>query len=196
MMPEDFEFALKAWQLITHVAKSPTYRRLKRKLTENEKLEVGSFRPTEIVREAWETTFNCAEALKAKTVLFQCPASFEQTTENIANLEKFFSSIKRGEMIFAWEPRGDWHPKIVKSICADLDLRHVVDPLKNKSVTPGKVYFRLHGRTVWRYKYEEGELEELAAMLPNNKTAYVFFNNIYMTEDAVLFQKIIAAESQ
>ncbi|MDQ4121722.1 MAG: DUF72 domain-containing protein [Acidobacteriota bacterium] len=189
-VPDKFEFALKAWQLITHEAKSPTYRRLKRNLTENEKLETGSFKWTEIVCEALETTFKCAEALKARTVLFQCPASFEQTTENIQNLEKFFSSIKRGKMIFAWEPRGRWNPEIVKSICADLDLWHTVDPFKDKTQTPGKIYFRLHGRTGWRYKYEESELEELAAMLPKNKTAYVFFNNIFMTEDALRLQSI------
>ncbi|HEX8266945.1 MAG TPA: DUF72 domain-containing protein [Pyrinomonadaceae bacterium] len=189
-MPNEFEFALKAWQLITHEAKSPTYRRLRKKLTETEKQEAGSFKPTEIVREAWETTLNCAEALKAKAVLFQCPASFEQTTENIENLEKFFSSIKRGKMIFAWEPRGDWNPQIIKSICANLNLWHAVDPFKNQTVTPGKIYYRLHGRTGWRYKYEESELEELAAMLPKNKNAYVFFNNIFMTDDALIFHKL------
>lgn len=108
-MPDNFEFALKAWQLITHEAKSPTYRRLKRKLSETEKQEAGGFKPTEIVSKAWQTTLDCARALKAETVLFQCPASFEQTTENIENLEKFFSSIERDKMIFAWEQIGRAH---------------------------------------------------------------------------------------
>src|SRR5215203_2623615 len=36
-MPADFEFTLKAWQLITHEARSPTYRRLKRQLSKTEK---------------------------------------------------------------------------------------------------------------------------------------------------------------
>lgn len=31
--PVDFEFTLKAWQLITHEASSPTYRRLRRPLS-------------------------------------------------------------------------------------------------------------------------------------------------------------------
>ena len=93
-------------------------------------------------------------------------------------------------MIFAWEPRGNWNPQIVKSICENLDLWHAVDPFENKSTTPDKIYYRLHGRTGWRYKYEESELEELSEMLPKNKTAYVFFNNIYMTEDAVTLQNI------
>src|SRR5215212_12270350 len=54
--PRGFEFAVKAWQLITHASSSPTRRRLKRQLTEEEKDGAGSFRPSGIVREAWETT--------------------------------------------------------------------------------------------------------------------------------------------
>src|SRR5918998_5276153 len=68
-MPADFEFTLKAWQLITHEARSPTYRRLKRKLSNTEKPEAGCFRATEIVNEAWEVTLASAQALKATRVL-------------------------------------------------------------------------------------------------------------------------------
>lgn len=189
--PPDFEFTLKAWQLITHEAKSPTYKRLKKQLSEIEKGEAGYFKPSALVREAWETTLACAKALKAKTILFQCPASFKQTKENISNLEKFFSGINQRRFNFCWEPRGDWDNEVVKSICKNLNLWHVVDPFVRKSVTPGKCYFRLHGRNGWRYKYEEGELEELATMLPENKSSYIFFNNIHMTEDALKFKEII-----
>jgi uncharacterized protein YecE (DUF72 family) len=190
-VPDDFEFAVKAWQLITHEAKSPTYKRLKKKLTETQRAEAGYFKPTEIVREAWETTLACANALKAKTILFQCPASFKPTRENISNLEKFFSSIKRGKLNFCWEPRGNWDDDTVKNICAKLNLWHVVDPFEKITTTPDKRYYRLHGRTGWRYKYEEDELEELAAMLPKGKTSFVFFNNIEMMADAITFQQII-----
>ena len=190
-VPADFEFAVKAWQLITHEAKSPTYKRLKKKLTETEKAEAGYFKPTEIVREAWETTLACTKALKAKTILFQCPASFKPYSENIKNLEKFFSSIKRGKLNFVWEPRGDWSDDTVKNICKDLDLWHVVDPFEKITTTPDQCYFRLHGRTGWRYKYEADELEELAAMLPKRKISYVFFNNIEMMNDALTFQEIV-----
>ncbi len=80
---------------------------------------------------------------------------------------------------------------MVKKICGENKLWHVVDPFKAKTVTPTKIYFRLHGIGGWRYKYEDGELEELASMLPENKTAYVFFNNREMIEDAVRFQEIV-----
>ncbi len=188
--PADFEFTLKAWQLITHESKSPTYKRLRKKLSETEFADSGYFKRTKTVKEAWDTTSACAKALKARTVLFQCPASFKPTNENIANLRRFFSDVDRGKLNFCWEPRGDWDDALVKGICSDLDLWHVVDPFAKTTVTPNKCYFRLHGRTGWRYRYEDGELEELVSLLPKKKLAYVFFNNITMTDDAMRFRAI------
>lgn len=193
-VPGNFEFTLKAWQLITHEAKSPTYKRLKKQLTDKEREEAGYFKPTAIVREAWDVTLASARALEAKTILFQCPASFRQNQENVDNLKAFFKSIERGDFVFAWEPRGGWNPQIVRDICAELDLRHAVDPFAAQSVTPEKPYYRLHGRTGFGYKYEEDELRDLAELLPERQTAYVFFNNRYMLEDALLFQNLIETE--
>lgn len=187
----DFEFTLKAWQLITHDAKSPTYRRLKRKLSESERQEAGYFRATAIVNEAWAVTLACANALRARTILFQCPASFRQTRENVASLEKFFSSINRQDLNLCWEPRGDWDSETVNSICVTLNLSHVVDPFVGKTVTPDKCYFRLHGRNGWRYQYEVNELEELTATVSKHKASYVFFNNRTMTADALRFCRLL-----
>lgn len=194
-MPDDFEFVLKAWQLITHDARSPTYRRLKKKLSESERSATGYFRSTEIVEEAWFETLAAARILGARTILFQCPASFRQTLENVRNLDLFFSKIERQNLNLAWEPRGEWDDQVVASICAELDLWHVVDPFVRKTVTADKCYFRLHGRRGWRYQYEDAELEELAGILPRNKDAYVFFNNSKMTEDALRFCEMIESES-
>ena len=200
--PPEFEFVLKAWQLITHDSKSPTYRRLKRHLSEQEKQEAGYFRESAIVREALEITLAGAKALNAKAILFQCPASFKQTKEHISNLENFFSNLTRqgnsaDHFRLGWEPRGDWEPKVLKRICEDLGLWHVVDPFIAKSVTPARGYYRLHGRNGWRYEYDEGELRELAAMLtprsPRSEPPYVFFNNARMTQDALKFQEIVGS---
>lgn len=190
-VPDDFEFAIKAWQLITHEAKSPTFKRLKKTLTETERAEAGYFKPTAIVEEAWKTTLSCAKALRAKIVLFQCPVSFKPYEENIENLKNFFNSVERGDLNFAWEPRGNWGAKTVKNLCEDLDLWNAVDPFSKQTETPDRCYYRMHGRTGFRYKYEEDELTELAATLPADKTAYVFFNNRYMLEDALLFKSLL-----
>jgi uncharacterized protein YecE (DUF72 family) len=189
--PEGFEFAVKAWQLITHQASSPTYRRLKRELSDEEKEGVGSFRPSGIVAEAWEVTVACARALGARMVLFQCPASFLPTKANIGNMRKFFKGIERGGLGFGWEPRGGWPREVVRDLCGELDLWHVVDPFSERTMTPERSYFRLHGRKGWRYVYEDGELEELRSMLPEGVESYVFFNNIRMLEDALRFREML-----
>jgi Uncharacterized conserved protein len=54
--PPSFKFCIKAWQLITHSAASPTYRRLRSPIAASEREAVGSFRQTEQVWQAWERT--------------------------------------------------------------------------------------------------------------------------------------------
>ena len=78
LAPCSFCFCLKAWQLITHTPSSPTYRKLKSKISPAEHELVGSFRPSEQVLLAWERTAAIARALPAKVILFQCPADWRQ----------------------------------------------------------------------------------------------------------------------
>lgn len=192
-IPVGFEFTLKAWQFITHEGGSPTYRRLKRELTEKEQKEAGAFRPTETVDHGWQVTLESARALNARTILFQCPAKFVQSDTNIKNIRKFFKKIERGDMNFVWEPRGKtWNDKTIEKICRDLDLWHCVDPFFKRTVTPERCYYRLHGIKRWRYKYEQGELEELVSLLPSDGLSYVFFNNNEMFDDAKRFRQIVS----
>src|SRR4051794_39590957 len=71
--PADFEFTLKAWQLITHDASSPTYRRLQTPSIAAERAEAGGFQLSPIVLRAWDRTLECTAILHATAVLFQCP---------------------------------------------------------------------------------------------------------------------------
>jgi uncharacterized protein YecE (DUF72 family) len=193
--PPHFEFTLKAWQLITHEARSPTYKRLKRELDETERAQCGAFRSTRIVEEAWQTTLACALALQARRVLFQCPASFTPTTENVARMRQFFASIEpergRGDLLFLWEPRGDWPQELTRDLCRELGLTHVVDPFKARTQTPEQCYFRLHGRKEKGFMHATEELEELFMMLPVEAVSYVLFNNVRMLDDAIKFQELM-----
>ncbi len=195
-VPFDFEFTLKAWQLITHSAKSPTYKRLKRKLSDFQQTEAGYFKPTSLVDDAWQTTLACAQALRAKRILFQCPASFTQTPEHIRNLVHFFSRIERSGFSCCWEPRGQWDKLLIKDLCEDLQLWHVVDPFVTSTMTPEQCYFRLHGRQGWRYQYEVDELTDLVELLPKEGDGYVFFNNIHMKQDALVCKQLLEASSR
>ena len=190
--PQGFEFAVKAWQLITHEPSSPTYRRLKAPVLRSKRDRYGSFRTTDEVFAAWEVTALVGEALRAGIVLFQSPASFAPTAENRRNLGAFFSKIDRRSFTLAWEPRGAWEGKDIMPLCRDLDLVHCVDPFKSKPVHGRVRYFRLHGRPGYdlRYRYREEDLQELLGMI-DRKTAYVLFNNLTMLDDAKRFQRLI-----
>jgi uncharacterized protein YecE (DUF72 family) len=187
--PKDFEFTLKAFQVITHDSKSPTYKRLKRKFG-NPK-NYGFFKNTKEVFEAWEMTREVAKALDSKIVIFQCPASFKPEKENIENFRKFFKKIKKKNFIFVWEPRGNWPEDLIKGLCKELNLIHCVDPFKQKPLF-GKInYFRLHGKPNYnlRYEYTNEDLKELLKFC-DKKENYVLFNNLNMFEDAQKFQKL------
>lgn len=190
----DFEFTLKAWQLITHEAKSPTYRRLRRDLSEEEKSQAGSFQPTPLVQEAWETTRVMAQTLDARIILFQCPASFTPTQEHQDNLRRFFEDTEPRDFLFAWEPRGDWPRELVGELCHDLDLIPAGDPLATPPLPGRLAYFRLHGRGGYRYTYTDDDFTELAELLPGYKEAYVLFNNSSMWDDARRFAGFIDKE--
>ncbi len=194
--PAEFRFCMKAWQLITHTPSSPTYRRLKGAISRGEQDLYGSFRPTEQVWLAWQRTREIAEILGAHVIVFQCPKSFLPTAENSRNLNSFFHNIDRHQHTLAWEPRGDdWPPEMIRDLCAENDLIHCVDPFVSESVYGDGLYWRLHGRTGYRYRYTDEELTMLRTKLqPRARLAsrsYVMFNNISSKEDALRFSAII-----
>lgn len=185
----NFEYTLKAWQLITHLPTSPTYRKLKITIPENTKKNYGYFKPTDEVFSTWNKIDKIASILNSKIIIFQCPASFLPSKQNKDNIKKFFNKIQRKNYIFVWEPRGEWTDKDILHICKELDLVHCVDLFKNKPLY-GKIrYYRLHGRTGYNYKYTNKDLGYLMKVIDTNKglDTYVMFNNTNMYKDALKF---------
>jgi len=184
--PPGFEFTMKAWQLITHVPSSPTYRRLHERIDPGKRDRYGGFRPTAEIMDAWKRTAAFAKTLGATIIVFQCPASFRPLEKNVKNMEAFFSEIDRGRFTFAWEPRGDWPYDLVLRLCKELGLIHCVDPFKNEALFGDVDYFRLHGIGDYQYTYTDDELMELKKKV-GKKPAYVMFNNNTMKQDALRF---------
>jgi uncharacterized protein YecE (DUF72 family) len=184
--PEGFVFTLKAWQVITHRATSNTYRRMKTRV--GDRSAVGAFQLNDTTLHAWKVTRDAARLLRAKAILFQCPASFKPTEENVDNMRLFFGAIDRLDGVhFLWEPRGPWPPELVLDVCRELNLVDTVDPFLRDSVTPELLYWRLHGIGSHYRPYTDEELAQLAARLPRDANAYVMFNNIPRVGDAQKF---------
>jgi uncharacterized protein YecE (DUF72 family) len=188
--PADFEFTLKASQLITHTPASPTYRKAGIKVPSGAEDRYGFFQPSDEVLQAWEETSRFALALAAKVIIFQCPPSFKETQENIANIKGFFRSVRDSGFLFVWEPRGVWNEPTIKALCLELGLVHCVDPMEKESLYGEPQYFRLHGGSHYRQQYTNEELEHLKDNLGDKET-YVLFNNLTMHHDALAFASLM-----
>jgi len=189
--PAGFQFTLKAWQLITHPPSSPTYRRLGRDIPPEARDRYGFFRPSDEVHQALETTLECARRLRARVIVFQCPASFTPTATHIDHLRCFFRRARLREQGFqgAWEPRGTWPRPMVEALCRTLDLWPVVDPFAQPPYPDFPRYFRLHGRGGYRYRYTDEDLQRLRAWCTEG--TYCLFNNMTMAEDAQRLMALI-----
>jgi uncharacterized protein YecE (DUF72 family) len=193
-VPAGFEFTLKAWQLVTHTSSSPTYRRMKVPLAEEDRGEVGAFRSTPPVLRAWTRTLECAQVLRATAVLLQCPASFRPTSENVARMTAFLSAAPRHGLRVLWEPRGPWPVPLLVDLCRDLDLVHVVDPMQTETVTPEQTYYRLHGTSGMRHVHTDAELARLRDQVRGRPDPYVMFNNLPRAGDAERFLALLGAK--
>lgn len=195
--PPELEYTMKVWQLVTHAAGSPTYRRMRRRpLVAGE--EPGGFRDSAAVEEGWRRSLECAEILSATALLFQCPARFTPERDDVERMRRFFERIARPRARLLWEPRGArWVAarELALSLAADLDLVLVVDPFVTRPERGRPVYWRLHGIGGARHAYDDAELRELQRMLRDvepTEPAYVLFNNLPRVGDAKRFVQMLA----
>ena len=192
--PRSLEYTMKVWQLVTHAANSPTYRKMKNALRPG--AEPGSFRDSAAVQEGWRRSLECARLLGATAVLFQCPGSFTPADENVDRMRRFFERIERPAARLLWEPRGAaWVKKrdLALSLCRDLDLVHVVDPFVTEPEPGHPVYWRLHGIGGPRHSYTDGQLGQLRGILQRTAgpdPSYVMFNNLPRVGDAKRFARL------
>lgn len=193
--PPSLEYTIKVWQLVTHPITSPTYRRMKMPVEASS--EPGFFRASTAVARGWERSVRCAEILSASAMLFQSPASFAPTPENVERMRRFFERIERPRARLLWEPRGPaWvrNRALAVALCRELQLVHVVDPFVTEPEPGHPVYWRLHGISGPRHSYSEAELHRLRAMLASVEgegNAYVMFNNLPRVANAKAFRRLM-----
>ena len=190
------EYTMKVWQLVTHAANSPTYRRMRKQLDPD--AAPGFFQDSASVEEGWRRSVECAALLSATGMLFQCPASFRPEPNNVQRMRRFFERIERPHLRLLWEPRGAaWvaERELALALCRDLDLVYVVDPFVTPPARELDVYWRLHGIKGARYSYTDEDLSRLSRMLDDveaDGAAYVMFNNLPRVGDAKRFARLVA----
>lgn len=184
--PESFVFTLKAPQHITHPASSPTYRKCKKDYGKRE--NYGFFKNTQEIKRAYQDFKEFALELGVKYILFQTPPSFKPDEKNMASLINFFVERQKDPFTFVLELRG-WQKSHVERLNMRIKFIHCVDPFTSSAVTEDTIYWRLHGKNGYNYKYNDNDLCRLIKMVENKK-GFIFFNNIYMWEDALRFKEV------
>ncbi len=197
-----FLLSLKAFQGFTHPVSSPTWRRSGLSPEEISALkdQVGCLRLTERTREYLRQTLTLCRRLSAGYLLFQLPAGCRGE-----DLFPFFGEFRRAL------PEGPPHPALeIRWEDPELLLRlwetHRVVPAFDPLLFPEflsalrglpRLYFRLHGerrggRIHYGKRYSDEELIKLSELVKSLRCeeVCVFFNNVYMHEDARRFLEI------
>jgi len=172
----NFEFTVKCSQIITHQDKFSSKASL---LAFNQMKQI-------------------AKALRAKILLFQTPASFKPTRENLDGVKYFFKNIDREDFVLVWEVRWQktWRKKIVEDLFSELGINQCVDLFRQDCFFAKDIfYYRLHGLgkpSMYRYKFSDEELKKLVKKVKRlKKDSYILFNNMEMYRDALRFTKIL-----
>lgn len=199
--PDWFVFTVKVWMLVTHGYNPRLWRRLRRRLP-YEPASFKPFEPSEPVLWALRETLNAAEALGARALVFQTPASFRASEDNAARVEGFFREAGISGYEIYWEPRGDWWTpqglRLLERVASRAGVSIAGDPLRGRLPPRWQetLYARLHGlggrgEVNYRYRYTDGDLERLKGIVEEWESAYVMFNNVYAFEDAVRFRALL-----
>jgi len=169
--PDDFLFAVKASRFITHV------KRLKE------------------VKDAWKQFLENALNLKEKLgpILFQFPASFQATKENIDRLDEFLKYIRENSCPnsykfarYAFEFRHKtWCDPKIYNLFKKYNVAWVIADSprypKAEVVTTDFAYIRMHGsKIMFASKYTKKEIEDLSKKIKNwlkNGDVFCYFNN-------------------
>lgn len=129
--PPGAEFSLQAFRTITHGREDRGFPPAARRFPVSRQQQCGAFRDSLEVHEAWSATRFAAEALGARIILFETPASFQPGPDRLRDMYRFFKNLSRGRSACVWRPSGGaWKRSLIEKVCADLGLIFAFDPLR------------------------------------------------------------------
>jgi uncharacterized protein YecE (DUF72 family) len=171
IVPEDFQFAVRANKKITHKHRLQT---------------------TAETLETFEKTLKICKTLKAEIIHLQTPPSLKMDRTSTKNLQDLFSSIELGKMRITLEIRGirpSRLPSKLVKIMREYDIIHCIDLSRGDmpAYESDILYSRLFGRGYHNiYQPTDNEIKEIdrKASSGNFKKAVLSFHFARMYKDA------------
>ena len=175
--PKDFLFSVKVNRYITHIKR---------------------FSEVESQLETFYETVNKSLKEKLACFLFQLPASFVYSKEN---LEKILKSVKSDFCnVVEFRHKSWWNSEVFEAfkekniVFCSVSAPSLPEDIVN---TDSTLYIRFHGKKEWyRYDYTEDELRKWVKKINQfkSKRLFVYFNNTYSgfaVKNALLFKKLM-----
>jgi uncharacterized protein YecE (DUF72 family) len=171
MVPQDFQFAVRAHQTITHK---------------------NRLQPTQETLENFQKIRKICEILKAEIIHFQTPPSFKMEQTSIKNLRDFLSFVDLGKMRIALEVRGtspSQLPQELVKTAQENNVIHCIDLSKGEmpAYDSDILYSRLFGKGQHNiYQPTDKELKQIdkKASKGNFKKVILSFHFTKMFKDA------------
>ena len=185
--PENFIFSLKASRFITHIKRLNS------------------------VEKPFKEFLKRAENLKEKLgpILFQFPANFQASGENVKRLKKFtretcgkYRLNQRLKCAFEFRHKS-WAEKKIYNLLEDSNSAWVIADSpsypKVEKITADFIYIRMHGsKVLFGSNYSQEELKDLANKIKKwrrkTKNIYIYFNNDaygYAVQNAKFLSKLL-----
>jgi len=197
-VPENFEFTTKAFQGVTHLASSPTWRRAGSQRPASNIKNYGHLQQTEECLISWRNTIDLCQTLRATVCVVQMPPSFEYSEKNLEAIHSFFEGSGENFAVGLELRHSSWngHRAELAAVLDKVNVLHIVDPLKETPVrTSSTGYFRLHGlgSRLYDYKYNDEDISRLKQVISgfSPQRYYAMFNNIYSRDDALRFKRLL-----
>lgn len=188
-VPEGGELAVQAYRLVTHGPQDAGFPAAGKKLPKTRQPLCGAFRETLEVHEAWLATKAAAEALGARLVVFETPASFQPGPDRLRDLYRFFKAFPRGRLTPVWAPRGVEWERLADKVCGDLGLERAYDPLRQKPPARARVRYLRPGVPRGQFLGVD-DMSTIAAAVEKGP-AYVVFSHLYAFKDAVRLKALV-----
>lgn len=187
--PAGAELAVQAYRLVTHGPQDAGFPAAGKKLPKARQAHCGAFRESLEVHEAWLATKAAAEALGARLVVFETPASFQPGPDRLRDLYRFFKAFPRGKLTPVWAARGGEGERLADKICGDLGLVRAFDPLRQKPPEKGVLRYLRPG--VPRGSFLGVDDMSTIAAAVGDGPAYVAFTHLYAFKDAVRLRELL-----
>jgi len=170
-VPEDFTFAVRCHQDLTH--------------------RIG-LKPVDEAYAVWGRMIDYCRILKSPFLVLETPASYGFDGHAIEAARGFLSSVSQKGIRLVWEARSEVTPELV-GLMQDYDVVHSVDLSKETpSFTSDVVYSRLFGKGKHNaYQFTDEELVEIdkKALKSGANIVAMSYHGIRMSSDAVRFMR-------